>query len=272
MSYFSDILARRRAGQSPSEAARSAMAERLKTVRRVRSGGGRISSGRSRGPGISETQPEPTPFIIQSVKKTASQLAAERMRERIELARRYKQERVIGITQQQYFQKTHEAKQEISRQKSEFSTTLEDIDPQTMYTYEGKPVSGAVLKAKLEQKYLPQLEKAERESQLAWSQARDLPKDTKITKTKEGYEFKLRDTSLDWSKGEFKKIEKAPPVVSQVAEFGFGAVSSFGALIKPALDVTIGTEKSRRSHFVSPLDVVFEPIGWSPKGSKKLMA
>lgn len=199
------------------------------------------------------------------------------------------------LTAQQYLQETAETKRGISRQKSEFQTRVEDIKP-GLYRYEGRLVHGVLLKSKLKREYTPQFEKAEVQSQLAWQQARDLPKDTKVTKIDKGYSFEFRDTSLDWSKGEFAKIEKLrgearkhterqfeDPVAgitgavqhvgAGIAEFGFGAVSSFGALIKPiVLDPLIGTPESRGKHFVSPLDVAFEPIGWSPKGSTELMA
>jgi len=43
-------------------------------------------------------------------------------------------------------------------------------------------------------------------------------------------------------------------------------------LLKPVvLDPLWGTEKSRKSHFLSPLDFAFEPIGWSPKGSTEIL-
>jgi len=199
----------------------------------------------------------------------------------------------VTMTQPKYFQETYETKEEIGRQKSEYYGIMEGIDPTALYKHEGKLVIGAVLKAKFKTGYLPQLEEAEKQSQLAWSQARDLPSDTTVTKTEEGYEFKFRDTSLDWSKGEFEKLGtlrkegethlksgdigtalmgSGQKLGADIAEFGFGAVSSFGALLKPiVLDPLWGTEKSRSSHFVSPLDFAFEPVGWSPKGSSELM-
>ena len=202
----------------------------------------------------------------------------------------------VTMTQQEYFQETSDVKRDIGKQKSEYGSMMEGIDPGLTYVYEGSHMLGSTLKAKLERDYGTSLEESEIQSQLAWQQARDLPKDTEVTKTDEGYTFKFRDTSLDWSKGEFEKIERLKSeakkhtakqfsdplagitgavqhVGAGIAEFGFGAVSSIGALIKPiALDPLIGTPKSRASHFVSPIDVAFEPVGWSPKGSTKLMA
>lgn len=247
----------------------------------IPSGGGGSSGGGGGRPSGQPSRQQPTPVaptpftprammdIMQSRIPYAQKL--QQIHKLREQQRQFKQP--MSMTQQQYFQETEVVRRDVSKQVREYGLMMEGIDPQESYKYQGSTMTGATLKTKLESEYGKPLREAEQQSQLAWQQARDIPKDAKVTKTDEGYRFDFRDTSLDWSKGEFKKIEKAPPGVRQVAEFGFGAVSSFGALIKPiALDPLIGTPKSRASHFVSPLDVVFEPVGWSPKGSTELMA
>lgn len=183
--------------------------------------------------------------------------------------------RKTTMTKQEYLQETSDTKRDIAQQKAEVETAIAGIDPGATYKYDGRTMSGSTLINIYKTKYLTQYEDAEIQSQIAWSEARDLPEGTTITKTNKGYKFNFRDGSLDWSKGEFKKIDKAykiNPVLGAVSEFGFGAVSSWGALFKPIVfDPLIGNERSRRSHFVSPFDFVFEPIGWSPKGSTKIM-
>jgi len=120
------------------------------------------------------------------------------------------------------------------------------------------------------------LVKASTQSQLNFQQAQNLPKKVVITKTDDGHSFKMPDTSLDWTRNEFKKIDQAyeiNPVLGGVAEFGFGAVSSFAALAKPVAGWTMEKlgYKTRDTHYVSPADAVFEPIGWSPKGSTEIL-
>jgi len=97
------------------------------------------------------------------------------------------------------------------------------------------------------------------------------PSETKIIRKGERFETQLPDTRLEWSKGEFKKIEKAyglHPLLGATAEFGFGAVSSIAAFGKPIAERVAGKPLP---HYLSPLDIAFEPLGWSPPGSAELI-
>jgi len=136
----------------------------------------------------------------------------------------------------------------------------------------------------------------EQQLQLAWQQARDVPKGTEIIKKAGVYTFKPRDTSLEWSKGEIAKIKAlkvearkhtkrqfedplagitgaVQHVGAEVAMFGFTAISSFAALGKPVAEVTLKKlgYKTKPVHYISAFDIPFEPIGWSPKGSVELL-
>lgn len=204
------------------------------------------------------------------------------------------------FTPSEYFQEITEVKREASKGYSEYQTMLESIEPETSYRWTDPTTGiestmiGRTLVGKLEKTYGGQFREQEQRLQTAWSQARDIPKGTIITKTPSGYTLKLRDTSLDWSKREIEKIKtlrregveklKSPDIGralvggvqklgSEVAMFGFTAVSGFAALGKPAADVAakgMGV-KTLPVHYISAFDIAFEPIGWSPKGSVDLI-
>ena len=111
---------------------------------------------------------------------------------------------------------------------------------------------------------------------------------------------------LRFSKTTLSNTEKLPPVLKQIQQFRFGFESSINALAQPVLSrfnkqhtaafikgtqmISTGllgagidyftkrdtsktylqSSKYMDQHFVSPVDVAFEPIGWSPKGSTQL--
>lgn len=84
---------------------------------------------------------------------------------------------------------------------------------------------------------------------------------------------------LYWSKKEMKKIQRAYKipivggVIGTVAEYGFGAVSTFAALGRPVAEfaaVKAGV-KTKPVHYVSPLDVALEPIGLAPTGATEFI-
>lgn len=99
----------------------------------------------------------------------------------------------------------------------------------------------------------------------------------KVTEYK--YLPKAEVDPLYWSKQEMAKIQKAykipivGSIVGTVAEYGFGAVSTFAALGRPAAEYIIrktGIEP-KPVHYVSPIDVALEPIGLAPPGSTEFI-
>ena len=210
-------------------------------------------------------KPKPKP-------KTIQEAVLDKRREVIKKVEEAKKPKTL--TKQQYVQETYDTSKKIGKQVSQFQESKKEIVPFAVYKYEGRMIYGATLKKHHLDPYERKLDTAYQQSQKAYIESINLPEGTTIKKSKKGYSISVPDQSLKWTKDEFKKIDKAyeiNPVLGGVAEFGFGAVSSIGALIKPALDYTVGTEYSRQQHFVSPLDVAFEPVGWSPKGSTDVL-
>ena len=95
-----------------------------------------------------------------------------------------------------------------------------------------------------------------------------MPKDTTfVVKESGNVDVKIPDQSLGWAEGEMSKIQsayKVNPVLGFTAELGFGIISSTASLGKPVAQWVSGKPLP---HYPSPWDYVFEPIGWSPKGS-----
>ena len=115
----------------------------------------------------------------------------------------------------------------------------------------------------------------------------NMPKDIKVKKTGNEYKIIRPDTSLDFAKQEIKKGENLPPVIKELYYLGYGVASTGASVIKPVADAfssssrvgfsgtritTMPTFKKRDTHFISPIDYVFEPIGLSPKGSSALVS
>lgn len=129
----------------------------------------------------------------------------------------------------------------------------------------------------------------------------------KVTKTGDVIAYDPR-TQLDYSRTILKATENLPPVVKEIAQFGFGGISSGAALIKPFANLlgqgkefdkfaTVGLYSSAYDfalpgvgsamkphleramepyydfgiHYVTPLDFAFEPLGLSPGGSTELL-
>ena len=125
-------------------------------------------------------------------------------------------------------------------------------------------------------------------------------------KGEQSYDVNIPETvKLDWAKHYRKEADSLPPVVSEVAHFGQGLFSSMAALAKPVADVlgikqfdematlgmsvgttyppynynkkwassyAKGTEAGKYGiHYPSTLDIAFEPIGLSPKGSSEFV-
>jgi len=176
---------------------------------------------------------------------------------------------------------TSAAQQDIQNQLDYIAKQKAEINPEGRYIIKDQygqdaEVSGQYVIDNYLDSAEQDLRKAESNANKNWNQLLNLPAGTTATKTDEGYEFNIPDTSLDWTKGELSKIDEAykiNPLLGGVAEFGFGAVSSFAALGKPVAQFTmdkLGIE-TRDTHYVSAMDVVFEPIGWSPEGSTDIL-
>ena len=121
----------------------------------------------------------------------------------------------------------------------------------------------------------------------------------KPERTEEGYIFKPTDKSrLKWSERQLKRTESLPPVLREIEQARIGFESATLSLVSPignlfgeggrkgmvlgatsALPGGFDIMRSVRmastvkpyTHFVSPLDVGFERVGWSPKGSTALL-
>jgi len=183
------------------------------------------------------------------------------------------------ISTSEYQQTMYEQMQESGQAQQQFMEQKASIDETAFYRVEGEPgfLPGSEVKARY---YSPKTQKEFEEystsAQLAYQQSTKLDKRTTITEKNGMYAFVLPDTSLDFTRETFKKIDWAyeqSPVLGAVAEFGYGAMSSFGSLTKPIADYAgnlFGTKK-RDVHMVSPLDVAFEPMGLSPKGSTQIL-
>ena len=116
------------------------------------------------------------------------------------------------------------------------------------------------------------------------------------------------DTQMDWAKYQKGEIDKLPTGAKQTSSFGFGLVSGLFSVVKPVAKV-LGVEKefniaatigmaqaiappgvvsnekfyeqlggglktqlqSSDIHYPSALDIAFEPIGLSPKGSSEFI-
>jgi len=181
------------------------------------------------------------------------------------------------LTFAEYSDVTYRNYQDIQKGKQSLEAEMSSIDPSQEYIITDKFGQEAVIKgwALKKEYYSPiydEYVKAESQAQSNYQQSLSLHKDTKIYKLGNKYNVVAPDTSLDFTKRSFKKIDyayKINPVLGGVAEFGFGALSSFAALGKPVAQVF--EPKISNIHYVSPMDVVFEPIGWSPKGSTDIL-
>ena len=162
-------------------------------------------------------EPDPTPFKSSVFTKSPIYAKVKESQRRIELARRYKQKQVVGLTPQQYQQQTYTAMKDIGRQKSEYYRMVGGIDPTTTYKYKGATVPGALLKAKLEKEYLPQFERAEKISQTSWSAARDIEKeahpDTRFIKTDIGYDIKFPFAGAEKYRTHKKTLKRGGPIL-----------------------------------------------------------
>ena len=129
------------------------------------------------------------------------------------------------------------------------------------------------------------------------------PTGTTFTRTNGAFNVNIPESAqLEWSEHFLGETQELPPVASEVSRFGFGLVSSMASVVKPVaglfglekefgMAMTLGTStaihpydptgtvkgfatgltKTRYGiHYVSPMDIAFEPIGWSPKGSSEL--
>jgi hypothetical protein len=139
------------------------------------------------------------------------------------------------------------------------------------------------------------------------SQMREIslyPEGTRFKKTDVGYDVLIPESAfLARSRKELQDIETFPIGIRQIAETGYFLQSGMYALTKPIAgligktrehdlytniatsvqispfqpqkqieSVIVGEQKGRFGvHHVSLMDYVFEPIGWSPKGSTKLL-
>jgi len=138
---------------------------------------------------------------------------------------------------------------------------------------------------------------------------RGLPKGTRFMEKTEkdgmvSYEVSLPESVvLDRSQAELKRFEDYPPVIKEVSRTGYFITQGMYASVKPVFQLfgkekefdvatgigsavgsapfqpekqikyTLESEKKGKYgvHYVSPMDYVFEPIGWSPKGSTDVL-
>ena len=145
------------------------------------------------------------------------------------------------------------------------SDLTKSIDPEGLYyvDYSDTPQTGATIRANITN-----------QERMFRSSIQNYKKGTTFSydPSTGGYIIKEPDKSLDFTKRELERIDKAykiNPLLGATAEFGFGAVSSVGALVEPVLK---WRDPSRDIHAVSPFDYVFEPIGWAPEGSTKILS
>jgi len=206
------------------------------------------------------------------------------------------------LTWQEYHQERDMNRKKVGEQVEQLKVEKEKFDlesklfPNRMYTVTQGDKSYVLPVKTISKEYDKMIGEGEKiygQAQKAYIQSINLDKRTKITKTSDGYSFKMPDTRLDWSKKEIKKIEQAPPVIKELAMFGFTATSSIASLGKPVSKYLLESpltatyfmgkvihpepftkkdyEKLSNTHFLSPYDIAFEPMGWSPKGSTKLI-
>lgn len=130
------------------------------------------------------------------------------------------------------------------------------------------------------------------------------PKGTRFHETNTGYQINIpKDVVLNRPKTEAQRFESYPPVIKEVSRSGYFITQGMFAGAKPifnffgkgeqfdkytSIGISVGTapfqrekqgrfvleslKKSRYGvHYVSPTDYVFEPIGWSPKGSTQIL-
>jgi len=184
-----------------------------------------------------------------------------------------------------YTQQRHSEMQDIQKQHSDFMSSYHSIDPFATYEFIGPSgkkttAQGSVVREQYFEPFIKDFDTAQLESQKAWQQSRDLdlefrgkiiqPKIKYYMKDK-SYDVDVGNTSLEFTKRELAKIDKAykiNPLLGAVSEFGFGAVSAVGAMVEPIMKIK---DPSRNIHPVSMWDIAFEPIGWSPKGSTKIL-
>lgn len=253
-------------------------------------GGGRAPPGGPPAPPPSEPTPEPTPLVKAAI--TGAEAGAEVAVTGPPPKTRF----TLPEYQREVFGRYERASRSISEAEA-YKASLrpggkiwESVEPGMKYKYTyplGHPRAGetAILTSADVKQELYEESRRIRTGPAAtaeasihagklWKHYQETTKwhpETKIEFKEGQYEFIFPDPSLEWSKGELKKIDiayKLHPLVGAAAEFGFFATSSFAALGKPVAQLF--TDKPL-PHYLSPLDIAFEPLGWSPKGSAKLI-
>jgi len=139
---------------------------------------------------------------------------------------------------------------------------------------------------------------------------KEYPKGTKFRVTEEGVEAVIPESArLEWTEYYLEKTKKLPPFIREATQAYLGVESSMHALFKPVARVfgkgrvydvattlrtsflvhpfetiTFQTKKIAKTlwgglkktrwdvHYVSPWDVPFEQVGWSPRGATSVMA
>ncbi|NCC47182.1 MAG: hypothetical protein EOM16_09130, partial [Bacteroidia bacterium] len=185
--------------------------------------------------------------------------------------------KIETLTQQEYLQQTYDQQKLLGQAASTIQQQLQDINPAQMYIYTTPKgtemtVTGAYLKNLLKRD-VQQVQDYYTQSQLAFQEANKLDPRTVIKKEEGKYNIIPPDTSLDWTKKEFEKIDAAydiNPVLGGIAEYGFGAVSSIAATGQ-GIGSLVGLGKGL-PHYVSSFDVALEPFGLAPKGTTEILA
>jgi len=131
-----------------------------------------------------------------------------------------------------------------------------------------------------------------------------LPDGSRIVRKNDGFEVRVPDSArLSGTTSFLEKTKNLNPIYSGIIQFSSGVQSSLAAIGKPVaslfgkgkdFDMAISLSRSRAlnpfsiedttvdfvtgmkniqidQHYISPFDFAFEPIGWSPKGSTKVM-
>lgn len=176
---------------------------------------------------------------------------------------------------------------------------LDDRQQYYMGDDKSKSYFGSYIKSSVIKPQIQELRSGIRSYETGIKTFESVPSDTQVKYIRDqGYEIDVRDSSLDWSKGEFKKIERAyeehGPIVGGLAEIGYGISSFVGSLAKesvrfipytgpqiyvPGQPRTLVSPKSAsvaqkqldKIHFSTVTDPLFEPIGLAPEGSGKLV-